>query len=162
MLLHAPAPRPAAQDEGAVPLVDEGTPEGLREVTLAAPGRAEKDRVLALAEEATGSELEDEAAIHLLVEVEVVAVERLVGVAEVRLFEAAGEEPVGAAGELVLDEEREEVRGREVIGLGLDEPRLETLGHAAEGRVGGACGGVQGAASSSSPSVGARPCRRSR
>jgi hypothetical protein len=121
--------------EDAVAVMDEGAGEGLREMTLAGAGRAEEDRVLALAEETAGGELEDEAAIHLLVEVEVEAVERLVGVAELRLFEPASEQPVGAARELVLDEEREEVGGREVIGLGLEKARLEALGHAAEGEL---------------------------
>src|SRR5881628_494357 len=118
--------------DDAVALVDEGAAEGLREVTLPRAGRAEEDRVLVRGEEAAGGELEDEAALHLLVEVEVEAVERLVGVAELGLLEAAGEEAVGAVGELVLDEEREEVGGGAVIGLSLDEPGVEALGHAAE------------------------------
>jgi len=71
---------------------------------LAAARRAEEDDVLVRREETAGGELEDEAAVELFVEAEVEAVERLVGVAEVGLFEAAGEQTIGAAGELVLDE----------------------------------------------------------
>ena len=48
----------------------------LREVALAGAGRSEEERVLVLADEARGGELEDERAVHLLVEVEVEGVER--------------------------------------------------------------------------------------
>jgi hypothetical protein len=100
----------------------------------------EEDRVLALGDEAAGGELEDEAAVHFLVEGEVKAVERLVGIAEVGLGEAAGEEAIGAAGELVLEEEGQEVGEREVLGLGLHEAGLETRRDAAERRRGRGAG----------------------
>jgi hypothetical protein len=95
-------------------------------------GRAEEDDVLVLGDEAAGGELEDEAAVHLLVEGEVEGVDGFVAVAKLRLFEAAGEEAIGAPGELVLDEQRQRVGERELVGLGLDEAGLERLRHAAE------------------------------
>src|SRR3989442_1428994 len=107
----------------------------LGEMTLACAGRAEEDDVVALGEEAAGGELEDELAVHLLVEGEVEAVEGLVGIAKVGLLEPAGEEAVGAAGEFVLEEEGEEVGVGAAIGLRLDEPRLQTRDHAAETEV---------------------------
>src|SRR5437773_2600112 len=63
------------------------------------------------------------------------AVEGLVGIAKPGLLEPAGEEAVGAAGEFVLEEEGEEVGVGAVIGLRLDEPRLEARGDAAETEV---------------------------
>src|SRR5439155_26252282 len=119
----------------AMALLDERVAECLGEMTLARAGRAEEDDVVALGEEAAGGELEDEVAVHLLVEGEVEAVEGLVGVAKLGLLEPAGEEAVGAAGEFVLEEEGEEVGVGAVVGLRLDEARLEARGDAAETEV---------------------------
>jgi len=55
-------------------------PDGLGEMALAR--RSEEQDVVALCDEADRGELVDEGAIHLLVEVEVEAVERAIGVAE--------------------------------------------------------------------------------
>ena len=54
---------------------------------------------------------------------------------ELGVLQAPGEEAVGAAGELVLEEEDEEVGGGELVGLRLDQAGLEARGHAAEGKV---------------------------
>ena len=70
--------------DDAVALLDRGAADGLGEVALAGAGRAEEERVLALRDEARGGELVDQRAVHLLVEVEVEAVERAVRVAEAR------------------------------------------------------------------------------
>ena len=61
--------------EDAVALLDARAADGLGEMALAGAGRAEEERVLVLGDEAAGGELEDEAAVHLLVEVEVEGVE---------------------------------------------------------------------------------------
>jgi len=83
-----------------------------------------------LSDEAAGGELEDQPAIHLLVEVEVERVERLAAIAEAGVRDAALEEPILTAQELVLDERGEEVDGGQRRGLGLEQPRLEPGGHA--------------------------------
>jgi hypothetical protein len=73
-----------------------------------------------LGDEVAGGELEDEAAVHLLVEVEIEGVQPLVRVAEAGLLDAAGEEAVLAAQELVADEGGEEIDRRQRGGLGLE------------------------------------------
>ena len=61
---------------------------------LPVPGGPSKSAVVVLADEAAGGELEDEAAVHLLVEVEVEGIERLAAVAEARLLHAPVEQAV--------------------------------------------------------------------
>src|SRR5271157_4443578 len=60
--------------------------DGLSQVALAGAGGAEKQCVFAARDKAGSSQIEDQAAIHLLVEGEVEVVEGLLGVAELRLF----------------------------------------------------------------------------
>ena len=96
------------------------------------PGGPEKERVLALRDEAGGGEVVDQRAIHLLVEVEIEAVERAVGIAEARLLVPAGEEPVLAPQELVGDERGDEIERRQLFGLGLAQAGFEDVGHAGE------------------------------
>ena len=55
---------------------------------------------------------------------------RLADVAEAGLLDAALEQPVLAAQELVADERGEEVDRGQRLGLGLEQPRLEDGGHA--------------------------------
>ena len=76
--------------EDAVALLDCGAPDGLGEVTLARTGLADEQNVFALGDEACGGELEDERAVDLLVEGEVEAVERAVGVPESGLLVPGG------------------------------------------------------------------------
>ena len=95
-------------------LLDHGEADGLGEVAFARAGRPQEEAVLVLGDEAAGGELEDEAAVHLGVEVEVEGVEGLAAVAEAGLLDAALEEPVLAAEQLVLDERGEEVDGGEL------------------------------------------------
>src|SRR6266511_445779 len=71
--------------EDAVALLDHGEANGLREMALARARRPQEEPVLVLGDEAAGGELEDEAPIHLLVELEVKGVERLAPVAKVGL-----------------------------------------------------------------------------
>jgi hypothetical protein len=86
--------------------------------------------VLVRSDKAAGRELKDQPAIHLLVEVEVERVEGLAAIAEASLRDAALEEAVLAAQELVLDERGEEVEGGQRRGLGLEQPGFEAGGHA--------------------------------
>jgi hypothetical protein len=83
-----------------------------------------------LPDEARGRQLEDELAVHLLVEVEVECVERSADVAEGGLLEPLREQPVLSAQQFVADEDGQEVEVDELLGLRLDEPRLEDVGHA--------------------------------
>src|SRR6516164_2245393 len=113
-------------------VVDEQEWDGgdVREVALARARRPQEEPVLVLGDEAAGGELEDEASIHLLVELEVKGVERLAPVAEAGLCHPAIEEPVLTALELVLHERGEEIDGGELLRLGLQQPGLEAGGHA--------------------------------
>ena len=106
--------------EDAVALLDRGQSDRLREMTLAGAGRAEKEHVFASFDEARGRELEDELTVHLLVEVEVEAVEGLAVVAKAGLLDAAREQAILAAQQLVADERGEEVD----VGLALGRRRL--------------------------------------
>ena len=77
--------------DDAVALLDRGAADGLGNVALARTGRADQEGVFALGDETRGGELEDERAVDLLVEDEVEAVERAVGVAESGLLVSPGE-----------------------------------------------------------------------
>ena len=121
--------------EDAVALLDCGAADGLGNVALARTGRAEKQSVFALGDEAGGGELEDEGAVDFLVEGEVEAVEGAVGVAESGLLVAPGEEAVLTALELVGDERGDEVDGGHLLDLGLLQARVEDIGHAGEAQL---------------------------
>ena len=51
------------------------------------------------------------------------------------VFETAGEEAIGPTGELVLEEQGEEVGEGELIGLALDQTGVEIVGDPAEAEV---------------------------
>ena len=68
-----------------------------------------------------GGELVDERAIHLLVEIEIEAVERAIGIAKARLLVPPLEQPVLSALEFVADERGDEIERRESFGLRLAE-----------------------------------------
>ena len=70
------------------------------------------------------------AAIELPLKSKSKASRRLADVAEAGLLEAAVEQPVLAAEQLVADERGEEVDRGQLLGLGLEQPRLEGGGHA--------------------------------
>src|SRR5271165_523037 len=63
--------------EHAVSLLDGGLSDGLGQVALASAGGTEKQCVFAARDKAGSSQIEDQAAIHLLVESEVEVVEGL-------------------------------------------------------------------------------------
>ena len=121
--------------EDAVSLENGGHADGLGEVALTRTGRAEKQAVLAVIDEVGGGKLEDGAAVHLLVEVEVEAVESFVGLAKLGLLDAPREQTVGAPGELVGDQGGEEVEMGEWSALGFEDAGLEALGHGAEAQL---------------------------
>ena len=113
-------------------LLDGCAADGLGEVALAGSRRTEEERVLVAVDELPGGELEDQSAVHLLVEVPVEGIEGAIGVAKLSRLDAPGEQPVGAPRELVGDERRDEVDRCPALGLSLQESRFEPLGHAAE------------------------------
>src|SRR5262249_12074568 len=78
---------------------------------------------------------EDEASIHLLVEVEIGVVERLADVAKNRLLDATGEQAVLAPYELVCDERREKIDRHHFLRLRLQEARLERVGHSRQAQM---------------------------
>ena len=80
--------------DDAIALLDRGAADGLGDVALAGTGRTEQECVFALGDEACGGEFEDERAVDFLVEGEVEAVERAVGVTESGLLVAPDEQPV--------------------------------------------------------------------
>ena len=75
--------------EHAIALLDGRLADGLGQVAFAGAGRSKKQSIFMAGNEGAGSQIEDQAAIHLLVEVEVEVVESLLGVTELRLLAAA-------------------------------------------------------------------------
>ena len=72
--------------EDAMALQDGRHADGLGQMTLAGSGWTQKQRVFVSGDEGGGGEIEDEAAIHLLVEGEVEALKCLLRVPELGLF----------------------------------------------------------------------------
>ena len=118
-----------------VPLLDGGPTDGLREVALAGARRPEEESVLAPVDEAASREVVDQAAIHLLVEVEIEAVEGAFDVAKFGLFCATFEQAACPPGKLVGYQHGDEVDGRHALGLRLLEARLDHGGHATEAQL---------------------------
>ena len=73
-----------------VALQNGGLPDSLSQMTLARAARTEEQSVLALADEAAGSQIEDQTAIHFRI-----------GVSKSGLFAPALEQPIGTARECV-------------------------------------------------------------
>ncbi len=84
----------------------------LGQVALAGARWAEEECVFPLGDEARGGELENERAIHFLVEIEIKIVERAIGIAKPRQLVPALEQPVLSAVQFVGHERRHEVDGR--------------------------------------------------
>jgi len=71
-----------------VALLDRSASDRLGEMAFPGARRAEEEGVLALADKAGRRELVQQRPVHLLVKVEIKAVERAIGIAEARLFVA--------------------------------------------------------------------------
>ena len=99
--------------------MDGGLADGLRQVTLAGAGWAEKQGIFVARDEGASGQIEDQAAIHLLVESEVEVVESLLGVAELGLLFPPLQQAFSTQGEFVGDQARQQVDGGERFGLGL-------------------------------------------
>ena len=121
--------------EHAVALLDDRVADGLGDVALAASGRAEEQRVFASADPGGSSQVEDQTAIHLWIELEVEVVELLVCVAELRLLVAPLQQPPAATGELVGDQDGDQVDGGHVLRLSLQKAGFHHCGHAAQAQL---------------------------
>ena len=78
------------------------------------------------------SQVEDQAAIHLGIEVEVEVVERLLRVAEGGLLAPPLQQAVTAPGQFVGDQARDQIDRRHRLGLRLVQARFQHGGDAAE------------------------------
>src|SRR5208282_4507192 len=92
--------------EHAVTLLDGGMADGLRQVTLAGSRWAEKQGIFVACDEGASGQIEDQAAIHLLVESEVEVVESFVRVAELGLLFPPLQQALATQGEFVGDQAR--------------------------------------------------------
>ena len=86
-------------------------------------------------DEGAGGEIEDQTAIHLLVESEVEVVEGLLGVAELGLLFPTLQQALATQGEFVGDQAREQIDGGERFGLGLAQTGLQHGGHSAQAKL---------------------------
>src|SRR3981081_755315 len=113
-------------------LLDGRPPDGLSEMALARAGRAQKEDVLALADEARGGQVVDERTIHLLVEIEVKAVQGALRITEAGFLRAPLKQSVLSSQQLVGDECGNEIDGRRLLGLGLAQPGFQDVSHAGD------------------------------
>ena len=105
---------------------------GLGQVAFAGAARTQEQRIFPLADERAGGQVENQAAVHLRVEVEIEVVQALFGVAERGLFAAAVEQALAAPREFVGDQTRNQIDGRHGFGLSLAQPGFPHRSHAAE------------------------------
>ena len=123
-----------AAHEHAVAGADRADGDRGGDVALAHAGRADQEQVLVLGDEACRSQLHDLGLGDLGIECPVEVLE-LLDLDDLALLESSREEPVGAAVQLVLDEELEEFEVRQGCCLGLGEADRERLGHAGQAQV---------------------------
>jgi hypothetical protein len=83
-------------------------------------------------DEGAGGQVEDQTAIHLLVEVEVEVVEAPLWVAKLGLLGPALQQTIAATSEFVRDQAGEKVDGGHGLGLSLVETGFEDGGNAAQ------------------------------
>ena len=115
--------------DDAVALVNRRPADGLRQM-ICPSLVAREQRILAPADEGGRRQVKDERAIHLLVEIEIEAVERLASISEARQFVATFIEPVLPALQLVADEHGDEIEGRHALRLGVLQACREHIGNA--------------------------------
>src|SRR5207253_9466765 len=103
----------------ATALLNGGLTDRLTEITLARAGRAEEQAVLMFGDEVGRGQVADDAAVHLLVEVEVEVVECLLRIAELGGLSATVQQTVTATIQFIGNEARHEINGRHALGLSL-------------------------------------------
>jgi hypothetical protein len=106
--------------------------DGLRQVTLAGAGWAEKQGIFVARDEGASGQIEDQAAIHLLVESEVEVVESAIEIAETGFLSTPVQEPVGTPCEFIRYESGKQIDGRHRFGLGLVQPGFQHSCNSAE------------------------------
>jgi hypothetical protein len=83
-------------------------------------------------DEVSGGEIEDEAAVHLLVEVEVEVVERFLRIAKRGVFSAAFQQTIAPTMQFIGYEARDQIHRRHALGLSLMKASFQNGGDAAE------------------------------
>jgi hypothetical protein len=91
--------------------------DGLGQVTLACTTGPEKQCIFALADEGARGQVEDQAAIHLGIEVEVEVVQGLLRIAEGGLLAPSLQQAVAAPGQFVGDQARDQIDRCHGLGL---------------------------------------------
>src|SRR5450756_2409984 len=97
--------------DSLVALLDDGLADGLRQVTFTGAGRTKKQCVFAAANKVRRRQVEHQAAIHLLVKVEIKVVERRMLVAKAGLLAAALKQTVTASSQLIGDQTGKQIDG---------------------------------------------------
>src|SRR5439155_22668627 len=118
--------------EDAITLLNAGLTNSLGQMTLARTGRSLEQSVFVFSDEAGGGEVEDEAAVHLLVEVEVEVIECLLRIAELGGLSATVQQTVTATIQFIGNEARDEINRHHALGVSLMSPRFQYGGDAAE------------------------------
>jgi hypothetical protein len=102
-----------------------GLADGLSQMTFAGTRRTEKQGVFVASDEGAGRQVEDQAAIHLLIEGKVEVIEGLLGVAELGLLCPPLQQALATPSEFVGDQTGEQVDGGERFGLCLAQTGLQ-------------------------------------
>jgi hypothetical protein len=118
--------------ENAIALLNGRLTDGLCQMTLAGAAGAEKQCIFPPLNESGRGQIEDQAAVHLLVKGEVEVIERLVRIAEAGLFAAPFQQSVGASCQLIRYQTSNQIDGRHRLRLCLMQPGLEDRGDASQ------------------------------
>ena len=102
-----------------IPLCDHCLSDSLSQVTLTGAGWTQKQSIFMARHELSGGQIENQAPIHLLVEIEIEVVERFLWITELRLFSPPFQQSVAAASEFIGHQAGEEVDRRHWFRLGL-------------------------------------------
>src|SRR5260370_37479626 len=101
-------------------------------MTLASTRWTSAKCVFVARDECSGSQIEDQTTIHLLIEVAVEVVARSLRITKLRLFSSPLKQPFAATSEFVGYQAGDEIDGRHRFRLGLVQTRLEHGSNAAE------------------------------
>jgi hypothetical protein len=104
-------------------------------MAFAGTRRTEKQRVFVLGDEVGGGEIEDEAAVHLLIEVEVEVIERFERIAKLRVFSAAFQQTIAPTIQFVGYETRDQIKRRHALALRLMQTGFQHSGHATKAKL---------------------------
>src|SRR5205823_13545036 len=105
--------------EDAITLLNGGLPDGLSKMTLSGARRPEEQGVFVFSDEVGGGEVEDKAAVHLLVEVEVEVIQYLLRIAECGGLSAAFQQAVTATTQFIRNQTGDQINRRHAFGLSL-------------------------------------------